>query len=76
MTDDNDPAAPKSISLKARLARGGILVAPGVYDALTASLASAAGFEALFRRHQVRYSPIAEEILEVLRSGRAPALAG
>jgi 5,5'-dehydrodivanillate O-demethylase len=34
------------------------------------------GFEALFRRHQVRYSPIAEEILEVLRSGRAPALAG
>jgi 5,5'-dehydrodivanillate O-demethylase len=34
------------------------------------------GFEALFRRHQVRYSPIAEEILAVLRSGRAPALAG
>jgi 5,5'-dehydrodivanillate O-demethylase oxygenase subunit len=32
------------------------------------------GFEALFRRHQVRYSPIAEEILEVLRSGRAPEL--
>jgi 5,5'-dehydrodivanillate O-demethylase len=34
------------------------------------------GFEALFRRHQVRYSPIAEEILDVLRSGRAPALVG
>jgi 5,5'-dehydrodivanillate O-demethylase len=33
------------------------------------------GFEALFRRHQVRYSPIAEEILAVLRSGRAPVLA-
>jgi 5,5'-dehydrodivanillate O-demethylase len=32
------------------------------------------GFEALFRRHQVRYSPIAEEILEALRSGRAPEL--
>jgi 5,5'-dehydrodivanillate O-demethylase len=34
------------------------------------------GFEALFRRHQVRYSPIAEEILTVLRSARAPQLAG
>jgi 5,5'-dehydrodivanillate O-demethylase len=34
------------------------------------------GFEALFRRHQVRYSPIAEEILAVLRSARAPQLAG
>jgi 5,5'-dehydrodivanillate O-demethylase len=32
------------------------------------------GFETLFRRHQVRYSPIAEEILEVLRSARAPQL--
>jgi 5,5'-dehydrodivanillate O-demethylase len=32
------------------------------------------GFEALFRRHQVRYSPIAEEILAVLRSARAPQL--
>jgi 5,5'-dehydrodivanillate O-demethylase len=32
------------------------------------------GFEVLFRRHQVRYSPIAEEILAVLRSGRAPEL--
>ena len=26
----------------------GLLVAPGVYDALTASLAAAAGFEALY----------------------------
>jgi 2-methylisocitrate lyase-like PEP mutase family enzyme len=34
--------------LKTRLARKDILVAPGVYDALTASLAAAAGFEALY----------------------------
>ena len=34
--------------LKARLARGGVVVAPGVYDALTASLAASAGFEALY----------------------------
>lgn len=32
------------------------------------------GFEALFRRHQVRYSPIADEILAALRSARAPQL--
>jgi 5,5'-dehydrodivanillate O-demethylase oxygenase subunit len=32
------------------------------------------GFEALFRRHQVRYSPIADEILDVLRAARAPEL--
>lgn len=37
-----------SESLKARLARRPILLAPGVYDPLTASLASAAGFEALY----------------------------
>ncbi|MEM7547626.1 MAG: isocitrate lyase/phosphoenolpyruvate mutase family protein [Pseudomonadota bacterium] len=36
------------MSLKARLARKDILVAPGVYDGLTASLAEAAGFEALY----------------------------
>jgi 2-methylisocitrate lyase-like PEP mutase family enzyme len=36
------------MTLKARLAEGSILVAPGVYDALTASLAQAAGFEALY----------------------------
>ena len=35
-------------SLKSRLAREDILIAPGVYDALTASLAAAAGFEALY----------------------------
>jgi 2-methylisocitrate lyase-like PEP mutase family enzyme len=48
MTDECDPPKPRPMSLKARLARGGIVVAPGVYDALTASLASAAGFEALY----------------------------
>jgi 2-methylisocitrate lyase-like PEP mutase family enzyme len=36
------------VSLKARLAEPEILVAPGVFDALTASLAEAAGFEAVY----------------------------
>ena len=36
------------MSLKARLSRPPILVAPGVYDALTAALAEQAGFEALY----------------------------
>lgn len=36
------------MSLKARLADDRILVAPGVYDGLTASIATAAGFEALY----------------------------
>lgn len=35
-------------SLRMRLARPEIVLAPGVYDALTASLAQAAGFEALY----------------------------
>lgn len=35
-------------TLKQRLAQTDILVAPGVYDALTSSLASAVGFEALY----------------------------
>lgn len=35
-------------SLRDRLAAPDILIAPGVYDALTASLAEAAGFEALY----------------------------
>ena len=34
--------------MRQRLAEEGILVAPGVYDALTASIAAAAGFEALY----------------------------
>jgi 2-methylisocitrate lyase-like PEP mutase family enzyme len=37
-----------SETLKARLARKPILLAPGVYDPLTASLATDAGFEALY----------------------------
>jgi 2-methylisocitrate lyase-like PEP mutase family enzyme len=36
------------VSLRARLADPRILVAPGVYDGLTAALAGAAGFEALY----------------------------
>ncbi|SLN64650.1 2,3-dimethylmalate lyase [Roseivivax jejudonensis] len=36
------------MSLRARLARAPILVAPGVYDGLTAALAAEAGFEALY----------------------------
>ncbi len=36
------------MSLKTRLASDDILVAPGVYDALTATLAAQAGFEALY----------------------------
>ncbi|MEM8729881.1 MAG: isocitrate lyase/phosphoenolpyruvate mutase family protein [Pseudomonadota bacterium] len=36
------------MTLKERLARSEILVAPGVYDGLTASLAETAGFEALY----------------------------
>lgn len=36
------------MSLKRRLDSGGTIVAPGIYDALTASLAAAAGFEALY----------------------------
>ena len=36
------------MSLKTRLAEDRVLVAPGVYDALSASVAAAAGFEALY----------------------------
>ena len=36
------------MSLKARLKQPVILVAPGVYDGLTATLAASAGFEALY----------------------------
>ena len=35
-------------TLKAHLARAGILMAPGIYDGLTAALAEQAGFEALY----------------------------
>ncbi len=37
-----------TLSLRARLAQSRILLAPGVFDALTASLAEAAGFEAVY----------------------------
>ncbi|MFT4792898.1 MAG: 2-methylisocitrate lyase-like PEP mutase family enzyme [Paracoccaceae bacterium] len=36
------------MTLRARIARSPILTAPGVYDGLTASLAAAAGFEAVY----------------------------
>jgi len=36
------------MSLRARLAAPGILIAPGIYDGLTAALATDAGFEALY----------------------------
>ena len=36
------------MSLKQRLTTAAPVVAPGVYDALTASIATAAGFEALY----------------------------
>ena len=36
------------MSLKERLSRAPVVVAPGVYDALTAALATEAGFEALY----------------------------
>jgi 2-methylisocitrate lyase-like PEP mutase family enzyme len=36
------------VSLRARLTAPGILIAPGVYDGLTAALATDAGFEALY----------------------------
>ncbi|WP_406856932.1 isocitrate lyase/phosphoenolpyruvate mutase family protein [Alsobacter sp. KACC 23698] len=51
MTDDlrTDPAAAGTApGLKRRIGGGGIVIAPGVYDALTASLAATAGFEALY----------------------------
>lgn len=45
---DKADASLKRASLKSRLARGGIVFAPGVYDALTASIAASTGFEALY----------------------------
>ena len=37
-----------ALQLRERLAQNDILIAPGVFDALTASIASSAGFEALY----------------------------
>lgn len=42
------PKAAASVSLRDRLSRSDILLAPGVYDGLTAALAAEAGFEALY----------------------------
>ena len=39
---------PTSLSLKQRLAQDAIVVAPGVYDALSASLAAQAGFDSVY----------------------------
>jgi 2-methylisocitrate lyase-like PEP mutase family enzyme len=47
MTDEID-ASLKPLSLKSRIAQRGVVLAPGVYDALTAALAASAGFEALY----------------------------
>lgn len=41
-------ASAPTVAFRDRLASGRIVVAPGVYDALTAALAEAAGFEALY----------------------------
>ena len=57
------------MNLKQRLSQTDILVAPGVYDALTASLAQQAGFEALYlyqRQHLHQHqhlSPVAKRQL-------------
>jgi 2-methylisocitrate lyase-like PEP mutase family enzyme len=46
--DRSETKSDRAFSLKQRLSEHAILVAPGVYDPLTASLAGAAGFEALY----------------------------
>lgn len=48
MTNDVQTSLQPAASLRRRFAQPGIVVAPGIYDALTASLAAAAGFEALY----------------------------
>jgi 2-methylisocitrate lyase-like PEP mutase family enzyme len=48
MTEQKKSQRMHQSSLKDRLARKPILLVPGVYDALTASLATDAGFEALY----------------------------
>ncbi len=42
------------MSLRARLTAPEILIAPGVYDGLTATLAEQAGFEALYLSRRCR----------------------
>ena len=48
MSAADTPVPAGDTSLRERLGRDPILVAPGVHDALTATLAEAAGFEALY----------------------------
>ena len=48
MTDANAARAEGRASLRRRIAGGGLVLAPGIYDGLTASLAEQAGFEALY----------------------------
>jgi 2-methylisocitrate lyase-like PEP mutase family enzyme len=47
MTDKVD-VLQQPLSLKSRITQDGVVVVPGVYDALTASLAASAGFDALY----------------------------
>ena len=44
----NTPTTSRSISLRERLGTGKIVVAPGVYDMISARMADAIGFEALY----------------------------
>lgn len=48
MSPDTTRQPQQAMGLRARLSRSEILLAPGVYDGLTASLAQQAGFEALY----------------------------
>ena len=45
---DLPDAAAKRVALRARIAAGGLLVAPGVFDMISARIADAMGFEALY----------------------------
>jgi 2-methylisocitrate lyase-like PEP mutase family enzyme len=45
---------PDTETLRSRLARKPIVVAPGVYDPFTALVATQAGFETLFVRQDVK----------------------
>ena len=48
------------MTLKSRLAQPQILVAPGIYDGLTAAIAADAGFEALYLSGATVAYPIAD----------------
>ena len=59
-------------SLKARFRRPQIVLAPGVYDALTASLASDAGFEALYKASIVHAKPLTNALGEDFKTRLTP----